>query len=69
MAKTNIEETTIAPAWLSYSEAQIYTGLGRTTLWKLSNTANSEIVAAKVGSAVRFERNSLDRYMRSCAKD
>jgi excisionase family DNA binding protein len=60
-------EATVAPAWLSYAEAQLYTGLGRTTLWKLCNTSDSGIVAAKVGAAVRIEKDSLDRFMRACA--
>ena len=47
--------------WLSYTEGQIVSGLGRTTLWKL--VRSGEIQAAKVGKAVRINRRSLDEYM------
>jgi excisionase family DNA binding protein len=49
-------------AWFSYSEAQRYSGLGRTKLWKL--ISDGEVEAAKVGKAVRINRTSLDEYMR-----
>jgi excisionase family DNA binding protein len=49
-------------AWISYPEAQRYSGLGRTKLWEL--ISNGEVEAAKVGKAVRINRTSLDEYMR-----
>jgi len=49
-------------AWISYSEAQRYSGLGRTKLWEL--ISNGEVEAAKIGKAVRISRTSLDEYMR-----
>jgi excisionase family DNA binding protein len=49
-------------AWISYSEAQTYAGLGRTKLWQLISTG--EVEAAKVGRAVRISRASLEEYMR-----
>jgi excisionase family DNA binding protein len=48
--------------WISYSEAQLYAGLGRTKLWQLVSTG--EVEAAKVGRAVRISRRSLDGYMK-----
>lgn len=48
-------------AWLSYPEAQRFSGLGRTKLWELISTG--EVQAAKVGRAVRISRRSLDEYM------
>ena len=48
--------------WISYSDAQAYSGLGRTTLWTL--ISSGEVEAAKVGRAVRISRRSLDQYMR-----
>jgi excisionase family DNA binding protein len=48
--------------WISYSEAQMYAGLGRTKLWQLVSTG--EVEAAKVGRAVRISRRSLDEYMK-----
>lgn len=49
-------------AWLSYPEAQRFSSLGRTKLWELISTG--EVEAAKIGSAVRISRCSLDEYMR-----
>jgi excisionase family DNA binding protein len=45
-------------AWISYSQAQRYSGLGRTKLWEIISTG--EVEAAKVGRAVRINRNSLE---------
>ena len=49
-------------AWLSYSEARLFSGLGRTKLWELISAGDVE--AAKVGRAVRISRRSLDKFMR-----
>ena len=49
-------------AWLTYPEAQRFSGLGRTKLWKL--ICSGEVEAAKVGRAVRINRRGLDEYMR-----
>lgn len=57
-AGTVVEEA----AWLSYPEAQRFSSLGRTKLWELISTG--EVEAAKIGSAVRISRRSLDEYMR-----
>jgi excisionase family DNA binding protein len=54
--------TTVEDAWLTYSEAQRFSGLGRTKLWE--TIASGEVEAAKVGRAVRISRRSLDEYMR-----
>ena len=48
--------------WLNYREAQELTGLSRTTLWMLIRA--SEIEAARVGRAVRINRETLNAYMR-----
>lgn len=67
-ATDDVIGVSIAPAWLTYKEAQVYTGLGRTMLWKIVYDTNSGVVAAKVGTAVRINRESLDDYLRSCAR-
>lgn len=54
---TAVEEA----AWLSYPEAQRFSGLGRTKLWEL--ISSGDVKAAKVGRAVRISRRSLDEYM------
>lgn len=47
--------------WLTYREAQLLTGYGRTTLSKLVNTG--AIFASKYGHAVRIDRQSLRDYL------
>jgi excisionase family DNA binding protein len=56
-----VEQTELNREWLTYPEAQIVSGLGRTTLWKL--VKDGHVGAAKVGKAVRINRRSLDEYM------
>jgi excisionase family DNA binding protein len=51
----------VQPEWLRYPEAERYSGLGRSTLWKL--VKDERIRAAKVGKAVRLSRQSIDSYM------
>jgi excisionase family DNA binding protein len=51
--------------WLSYKEAEAYSGLSRTTLWKLIGAR--EIKAARVGRAVRLSKRSLGKYMEGLA--
>lgn len=52
-------------AWLSYPEAQRFSGLGRTKLWQLISTG--DVQAAKVGRAVRINRHSLNEYLQASA--
>ena len=48
--------------WMTYRQAEQYSGLSRTTLWRVISAG--EVEAAKVGRAVRINRESLDAYMR-----
>ena len=48
--------------WMTYRQAEEFSGLSRTTLWRL--VSEGEVEAAKVGRAVRINRESLDAYMR-----
>ncbi|WP_047864506.1 helix-turn-helix domain-containing protein [Rubrobacter aplysinae] len=57
----------IEPTWLTYEEAGRLVGLGRTTLWRLAR--NGDIKTARVGRAVRIERQSLEAYLRLQARD
>lgn len=50
---------------MTYRQAEQYSGLSRTTLWRLVSAGDVE--AAKVGRAVRINRESLDAYMRRCS--
>jgi excisionase family DNA binding protein len=54
-------QTELQREWLTYAEAQTVSGLGRTTLWKLVSAG--EINAARVGRAVRIDRQSLEEFM------
>jgi len=57
-----LSTTNVKQEWLTYRDAQTLSRLGRTTLWKLVSTG--EIKAARVGRAVRIERESLTAYMK-----
>ena len=51
--------------WLTYAEAGEMVGLSRVTLWKLVSAG--EVEAARVGRAVRINRQSLTAYMKRSA--
>ena len=55
------EKVVITPAWLNYKQAEAYSSLSRTTLWQLINAR--KIKAARIGRAVRIERDSLQAFM------
>jgi len=52
----------ITREWVTYKQAEEFSGLSRTTLWKLIGAG--EVEAARVGRAVRISRESLNAYMR-----
>jgi excisionase family DNA binding protein len=53
--------------WLTYAEVGRMVGLSRVTLWKLVST--EEVEAARIGRAVRINRESLTDYMKRSAKN
>jgi excisionase family DNA binding protein len=55
------EKITITPLWLNYKQAEAYANLSRTTLWQLIKAR--KIKAARIGRAVRIERDSLQAFM------
>jgi excisionase family DNA binding protein len=55
------EKIAITPAWFNYKQAEAYSNLSRTTLWQLINAR--KIRAARIGRAVRIERDSLQAFM------
>lgn len=57
--------TEVKREWVTYRQAEELSGLSRTTLWRLVSAG--EVEAAKVGRAVRINRESLDAYMRRCS--
>jgi len=60
--RRSVETAVEVDRWISYSDAQKYSGLGRTKLWELLSSGS--IQGAKVGRAVRISQRSLDEYMR-----
>jgi excisionase family DNA binding protein len=64
-----VEQPDVEPLWLTYSQAQKLSGLGRTTLWMLTNNPNSGVKAARVGRSVRLSRRSLEEYMEHQAEE
>jgi excisionase family DNA binding protein len=52
----------ITREWVTYKQAEELSGLSRTTLWKLISA--DEVEAARVGRAVRINRESLTAYMK-----
>ena len=58
-------QTDMTREWITYKQAEEFSGLSRTTLWKLLSAG--EIKAARVGRAVRINRRSLDEYLEQAA--
>jgi excisionase family DNA binding protein len=61
------EKIVITPAWLNYKQAKAYSSLSRTTLWQLINAR--KIKAARIGRAVRIERDSLQAFLEQSANE
>jgi len=61
------EKVVVTPAWLDYKHAEAYSSLSRTTLWALINS--QKIKAARIGRAVRIERDSLQKFMEQHSAD
>jgi excisionase family DNA binding protein len=59
------ERAELEKEWITYREAQKFSGLGRTTLSSLVN--GNKVKAARVGRAVRISRRSLEEFMETCA--
>ena len=47
--------------WISYPEAERFSGLSHTTLWRYVNSG--EVKAARVGRSVRLHLPSLRQFM------
>jgi excisionase family DNA binding protein len=61
------EKIAVTPAWLNYKQGEAYSGLSRTTLWQLINAR--KIKAARIGRAVRIERDSLQAFLEQSANE
>lgn len=53
--------------WVSYPEAERYSGLSHTTLWRY--VSRGELRAARIGRSVRIHLPSLREFMESAAED
>ena len=52
--------------WVSYTEAERYSGLSHTTLWRYVTTG--QLKAARVGRSVRIHLPSLREFMERSAE-
>ena len=57
----------IQQEWVSYPEAERYSGLSHTTLWRYVN--RGELKAARVGRSVRIHLPSLREFMERAVED
>ena len=57
----------VSQEWLNYPDAERYSGLSHTTLWRY--VKSGELKAAKVGRSVRIHRRSLEQFMERAAGD
>ena len=62
MPKESIERE-----WISYPEAEQYSGLSHTSLWR--RVRSGQLKAAKVGRSVRINLRSLRKFMERCSDD
>jgi excisionase family DNA binding protein len=51
----------VQQTWISYPEAERYSGLSHTTLWRY--VSRGDLKAAKVGRSVRIYFPSLKKFM------
>jgi excisionase family DNA binding protein len=51
--------------WISYPEAERYSGLSHTTLWRYVNSG--DLKAARIGRSVRIHLPSLREFMERAA--
>jgi excisionase family DNA binding protein len=58
-----MEATTVKPAYLTYSEAERFTGLHRVSIWRA--VRSGQLKASGSGRGVRFGRDELIRWMNS----
>ena len=53
--------------WVSYPEAERYSGLSHTTLWRY--VSSGELKAARVGRSVRLHLPALREFMERASED
>ena len=53
--------------WISYPEAERYSGLSHTTLWRY--VSRGDLKAARVGRSVRIHLPTLREFMKAASED
>ena len=56
----------IKQEWLSYPDAERYSGLSHTTLWR--KVSCGDLKAARVGRSVRINRLALSQFMEAASE-
>ncbi len=56
----------VAPEWISYEEAERFSGLSHTSLWR--RVKRGEIKSARVGRSVRIHLPTLREFMERAAE-
>ena len=57
----------MTPEWISYPEAERYSGLSHTTLWRY--VTSNQLKAARVGRSVRIHLPSLRDFMEQASEE
>jgi excisionase family DNA binding protein len=57
----------VAAEWISYPEAERFSGLSHTTLWRY--VTSGQLKAARVGRSVRIHLPSLREFMEAASND
>jgi excisionase family DNA binding protein len=60
-------EEQVPPEWISYSDAERYSGLSHVTLWRRVNSG--ELKAARVGRSVRIHLPTLREFMDAASEE
>lgn len=62
-----MQKEQIAPEWVSYPEAEKFSGLSHTTLWRYVSTG--QLKAARIGRSVRIHLPTLRQFMESASEE
>jgi excisionase family DNA binding protein len=57
----------VVPEWVSYPEAERFSGLSHTSLWR--RVRSGEIKSARVGRSVRINLPSLREFMERASEE
>ncbi len=57
----------VTPEWVSYPEAEMFSGLSHTSLWR--RVKRGEVKFARVGRSVRINLPSLREFMEAASEE